>query len=93
MFSHCRAQNGLIFFASAAKSTRAYLNFTFRIQIPHGFHNRMILLQNKTKYGLIGTKGLTFTLEQKLVAPLYTLELRVRWLCWIEVHGVECCQL
>ena len=56
---HCRAQNGLISFASAAERARGHLNFTYRSQIPHGFYNRVILLQNKTKYGLVGTKGLS----------------------------------
>ena len=51
-------QNGLIIFALAAKSARVHLNFRFCIQIPHGFSNRVILLQNKTKYGLVGTQGL-----------------------------------
>ena len=59
---HCRAQNGLVFLASATESARAHLNFTFCIQIPHRFHNKAILLQNKTKYGLVGTKGFSLNL-------------------------------
>ena len=57
-WADCRGENGLIFFCISCRKCKAHLNFTFRIQIPHGFQNRVILLQNKTKYGLVGTKGL-----------------------------------
>ena len=48
----------LFIFALSAKSSKAHLNFAFHIQIPYKFQNRVILLQNKTKYGLVDTKGL-----------------------------------
>ena len=61
-YEHCRAHNGLIFLASIAQSTRGHLNFTFCIRVPHGFHNKVIFLQNKTKYSLVGTKRLSLHL-------------------------------
>ena len=57
-------RNGLIFFASATESAKAHLHFTFCSQIPHKLHNIMILLQNKTKFGLMGIKGLAYTQMQ-----------------------------
>ena len=45
------------FFCISCKECKGTFELLFCIQIPHEFHNIVILLQNKTKYGLVGTKG------------------------------------
>ena len=67
------------FFASSTKSAKAHLNFTFDIQIPLRFHNKVFLLQNKTKYGLVGTKGLTVRPQNTaMLKPLHKAQDHIR---------------
>ena len=60
---HCRAQNGLIFLASAAESAGGHLNFTFRIQMDFrfltDFTTEAFSFKSRPERGTLGTKGLT----------------------------------